>query len=34
MMGLANPDELDDITEMSLRVNDFLTACFLALASA
>ena len=28
MMGLANPDELDDITEMSLRVNDFLTGLF------
>ena len=28
MMGLASPDELDDITEMSLRVNDFLTGLF------
>lgn len=28
MMGLASPDELDNITEMSLRVNDFLTGLF------
>lgn len=28
MMGLATPGELDDITEMSLRVNDFLTGLF------
>lgn len=28
MMGLATPDELEDITEMSLRVNDFLTGLF------
>ena len=28
LIGLASPDELDDITEMSLRVNDFLTGLF------
>lgn len=28
MMGLATPDEMDEITEMSLRVNDFLTGLF------
>lgn len=28
MMGLATPDEVDDITELSLRVNDFLTGLF------
>ena len=28
MMGLATPGELDDITEMSLKVNDFLTGLF------
>lgn len=28
MMKLATPDELDEITELSLRVNDFLTGLF------
>ena len=28
MLGLATPDELEDITEMSLRVNDFLSGLF------